>query len=107
MTTMTTTLDHLLPRPAEENYAIDYNRRGWQDSREALEFYYDTKSAECARKLAETGASPAAIVRVLLEYAEDYNRTGYGLAGDCYERTALKLRDYISRKSRPRRRKRH
>lgn len=100
--TMTTTLDRF-PRPDEENYGIDYSRRGWQDSREALEYYYDTKAYGCIQKMGASGQSLPMIARTLLSFAEDYRRNGYGIAGNCYERAA----NAVLKLSRPRRRKRH
>lgn len=102
MTMTTTTLDRF-PRPVEGNYNINYDRRGWQDSRENLEFYYDTKAYDHVQKLVTAGQSLPMIAHTLLEWAEHYNRTGYGIAGDCYERAA----NAVLKLSRPRRRKRH
>ena len=106
---MTTTLENvqnvrsLPPPPREEDYNINYSFMGWQDSREALEYYYDTKAYDRTQKMVAAGQSWAEIARTLLEWAKDYNRTGYGIAGDCYERAA----NAVLKLSRPRRRKRH
>lgn len=95
------------PAPPRPDDYYDWRDEGGEYDPRILEWYYEDKAGAKGRELCATCDSALEVAVALADQARDYYDSGYGIAGAAYEYAAQEVWDYISRKSRPRRRKRH